>query len=165
MKNVVHFVLVLLAASCGSCASTTPVPDPAPTPDPSADVYEAACSNLATWGCSEGLADNCADTIKKTQEGGLVDLKPSCLANAKSVGEIQACGSVECVASTVESAATCANACANLKKLGCKEGVDTSCTPTCQKMVAKKIVTVPLSCLAKAKTKAAARACGGVDCP
>ena len=62
------------------------------------------------------------------------------------------------------AATTCATSCANLKKLGCKEGIDTTCVATCQKMVAKKIVKVPLACFSKAKTKAVARACGGIDC-
>lgn len=161
MKNASVFLLVI---ALSGCPSSQPKPDPTPTPTPAGNVYEAACANLGTFNCSEGLADNCVETMQKTQEKGLVDLKPSCLANAKSVGEVQACGSVECT-QDLGLAATCATACSNLKKLGCKEGVDTSCTVICQKEVTKKLVKVNLTCLAKAKTKAGARSCGGIDCP
>jgi hypothetical protein len=161
MKKLVIFLFGILLTAC---PSPSPKPDPTPTPDPSANVYEAACKNIGDLGCSEGKDDNCVETLQKTQEGGLVDMKPTCLANAKSVGDVQACGSVECVATSDSAVATCSTSCANLKKLGCKEGVDTTCVTTCQKMVAKKVAPVPLSCFAKAKTKAVARACGGIDC-
>ena len=167
MKNTMSFVLgILIAMTLAGCPNKpTPTPSPDSGSTPSATVYEAACANLITWGCSEGLADNCVETLQKTQERGLVDMKPSCLASAKSVGDVQACGSVECVSdASAKAAATCDTSCANLKKIGCKEGADTTCVATCQKTVAKQLVKVPLACFSRAKTKAVARSCGGIDC-
>ena len=40
--------------------------------------------------------DSCEVACRHAQEGGLTDLRPRCLAAAKTVDELRACGSVKC---------------------------------------------------------------------
>lgn len=63
------------------------------------------------------------------------------------------------------ASSACARACRNLAALGCSEGTATSCTATCQHTQTARLVDLHPTCLADAKSKAAARACGSVDCP
>jgi len=55
-------------------------------------------------------------------------------------------------------------ACANLAALGCAEGVDASCVSTFDRIVSARLILIDPSCLAAARSKADARACGGVEC-
>jgi len=56
-------------------------------------------------------------------------------------------------------------ACANIRAVGCAEG-GSNCPSNLQRAVVKRLTTVPLACLATAKSKAAVRACGSfVACP
>jgi hypothetical protein len=66
------------------------------------------------------------------------------------------------------ASATCSNACANLKKLGCPEantlpGGDT-CVVLCQKTQASGKFDMKPSCVSKAKDVAGLKACGTVRC-
>jgi hypothetical protein len=159
MKNLSFVILFAIG-----CTSVTPVPDPVPpSPGPSASVYEEACANLAAWGCAEGMDETCVSTLQTVQEKRLTDLAPSCLAKAASVAELRSCGTVECLTEVGKTTpATCANACAVVKKLRCPEATD--CYATCTKVVAQKLTDFKLSCLVKATTKATLRACGTVEC-
>lgn len=67
-------------------------PDAGP-PDPMG--CRAACTNLATLGCKEGQAPNCAVTCEHAN-GTLTDLKPTCLRLAKTKAAARACKSVDC---------------------------------------------------------------------
>lgn len=58
--------------------------------------------------------------------------------------------------------ATCAEACDNLKTLGCPEGLSLDCVPTCEASSGQ--LSYHLDCLASAGDAAAAQACGSVDC-
>ena len=75
----------------------TPAPDadavapPAPTPPPPS-VTQAACDTLKSLGCAEGAASNCAVTLEHMAEDRLTGLDPQCVASAKSVTAVRACG-------------------------------------------------------------------------
>ena len=157
------FCCLLLCAAFGDCSHVTPAPTPAvdagPSPTPS--IYAEACANLAGLGCWEGIDDTCTSTMQK-DDGKVVDIKVSCLAAAKTVGDVQACGTVACTASPdAKVPATCAVACANVIRFGCPEGP--SCLTTCTKTQGK-VVDLKLACLATAKTKASLQACKTVTC-
>ena len=55
-------------------------------------------------------------------------------------------------------------ACFNLAALGCPEGKDPSCVAVTQHAIDSGLTKVPLDCLTRAKTAAAARVCGFVAC-
>lgn len=57
------------------------------------------------------------------------------------------------------AAAGVSEVCANIAAIGCAEG-GPSCASSLQKAVAKRLTTVPLTCLNAARSKAAVRACG-----
>lgn len=57
-----------------------------------------------------------------------------------------------------------ATACANLAAVGCAEGKVSNCAATLDHVVATKLTTVDVPCLASRKTKAELRACGFVEC-
>ena len=155
------FVLIVFLSSIGAdCGHSGPAPAPSP-PIPPAAIYEEACANLAGLGCSEGVDASCAATMQAT-DGKVVDIKAACLAAAKTVGDVRACGTVECVeAPSSKIPATCAVACANVRRFGCPEGP--SCLATCG-ATQGKVVDLRLACLAKAKTKQALVACGTIAC-
>jgi hypothetical protein len=60
-----------------------------------------ACANLATLGCPEARrvdgGQTCYAVCVHTEETHKFDLKPTCLAAAKTVAEAKACGSVRCL--------------------------------------------------------------------
>jgi len=158
----VHVLLSLLTLSLIACPKPSPPVPPGPSPtDASFDVYDEACANLATLRCPEGLADNCAATLRVT--AAHVNLAPECLASAATAEVARACGTVDCqVVVGAKPAATCANACAVIKRYGCPEAPD--CLATCNKVVAAHLVDFKLSCLAEATSKAALVRCGSVEC-
>jgi hypothetical protein len=61
-------------------------------------------------------------------------------------------------------ATACNIACAQMALAGCPEGLDPSCAKTCQHVVDTTLTTLPLDCLARARTKDDVHACG-VKCP
>jgi hypothetical protein len=158
-----NYVIAIAALLVSSCSTVAPSPDPTPVPGPGGGIYEEACANLAAQGCSEGLDATCAATMRSAQEKKLTDLRPECLAQAASAADVRACGTVECLVEVGKAVpATCANACAVVKKLGCPEAG--GCLGTCSKVVGAKLVDLKLSCLVKATTKADLRACGSIEC-
>lgn len=56
-------------------------------------------------------------------------------------------------------------ACANLRRLGCKEGLDPNCEVVFDRVLDAHLTDLRPACLTSAKTKAEARACKSVDCP
>ena len=54
-----------------------------------------ACDNLAWLGCPEGKS-GCEAAIRHVQEDRLNDMKPHCLASAKTSAEARRCGTVNC---------------------------------------------------------------------
>ena len=99
MRNVLIFflnflVFVVVSWVLGSCAHLTPGPANAGCSE--------ACANLVVLGCAEGSDPSCAATCQEAQDSGKIDLRPACLAAAKSVGEVLACGTVVCVARPVD---------------------------------------------------------------
>jgi hypothetical protein len=58
----------------------------------------------------------------------------------------------------------CQAACANLLKLACPEGQDSSCVEVCQQAQATRLTDLKPTCLARAKDRVAVRLCGSVDC-
>lgn len=73
------------AADADPCASTAADCDP-------------ACRNLALLGCPEGNPiASCVATCAAAQ-GKVTDLKPACLARAKTQEEARAVGTVKCLA-------------------------------------------------------------------
>ncbi len=60
----------------------------------------------------------------------------------------------------------CGRACVNLVTLGCREGQPFgSCVLVCERATSTPLTDLHTSCVAGAKTKAAARSCGSVACP
>ena len=68
------------------------------------------------------------------------------------------------VAPVPVSTAGCAEACANLARLKCPEGLDVSCTASCLSAQAARLTDLKPACLASADSIEAARACGTVTC-
>ena len=61
-------------------------------------------------------------------------------------------------------AGDCTAACANLKILGCAEGIDPDCARVCEKARATDLTDLHLDCLTAAASKEAARSCGTFKC-
>lgn len=59
---------------------------------------------------------------------------------------------------------SCRDACSNLAKLGCPEGLSTRCETTCQKVADEGLTDLKPSCLAQATSQGEARSCGTVTC-
>ena len=93
MKRIKLFLGALLLA-CIGCATPGPVPTPTPVTGPT--DYAAVCQHLASIGCSEGAAPECAVAFQRFQDGKMVDLRPDCLSAAQTPAEARACGSVLC---------------------------------------------------------------------
>lgn len=103
-SGIAQISLVLFASTMLLGSHCTP----APTPPTSANVADAgasndpctqACANLVAIGRPEGSSDggaSCVATCQHTQATKVTDLKPSCLAGAKSKADARACGSVAC---------------------------------------------------------------------
>ena len=62
-------------------------------------------------------------------------------------------------------APACVRACSQLARIGCLEGADVGCVSTCQHAQQSRVTDLHPECLAAAKDKQAARACGSVVCP
>lgn len=63
-------------------------------------------------------------------------------------------------------ATDCKLICARLAIVGCVEGKDEKCVPTCMHVQRSQITTFPIACLSAARTKAEVHACGSsVECP
>ena len=116
---VATFVLAALALA-PACSPSTPQPKPPEaTPDaataPIGDAASpsngdaspptaggdcaAACANLAALGCPEGApksGQSCVEVCNHAQSSHLTDLKPACLAAAKTAADARACKTVKC---------------------------------------------------------------------
>lgn len=89
------FLLSLAGAvALAGCTPRPPPPPPAPAPSDSA---EAACSTIARLRCPEATltGPSCPAVIRRAEE--LRDMHLPCVAGARTVGELRACGSVRCV--------------------------------------------------------------------
>ena len=62
------------------------------------------------------------------------------------------------------SADWCSDACTNLQRIGCSEGLPANCTSACVKAQTARITDLHPECLAKAKDRQEARGCGSVRC-
>lgn len=64
--------------------------------------------------------------------------------------------------------ATCESHCANLRKIGCPEGLPskrgTSCETICERMLKTKASDPHVACVTRATDIMSVRACGSVDC-
>lgn len=65
--------------------------------DASTSACQPACEAMKKLGCPEGQAASCVDTCKQTQGTGKFDLKPACIASAKTRDELAVCGTVRCM--------------------------------------------------------------------
>lgn len=119
MKKIhVLFSALVVAFTVGVGCLNPPAPGPPPPPsppnptDPSDDedpdalldagapVCLTACVRLRRLGCPEGSprgGDGCVGTCLNSIAKQTVDLKPACIASAKTVTAIRACGTVDCV--------------------------------------------------------------------
>lgn len=90
MRAFVLALVVLVLLACGS------PPPPAPPPAPAGDDPEGACATLARLGCPEAqlAAAVCPDVLRRA--GELRDLRTGCIAAARDVAELRACGTVRC---------------------------------------------------------------------
>ncbi len=103
MKHIAIFAAIALA----SCPPPLPPPDPPdaadastpledaspPAPKPEAgrvDVYDAACSNLTSLGCPEGLRANCAAAMRAADKQ-ITDFEPVCVAGAVTASSLRKC--------------------------------------------------------------------------
>ena len=102
MKSTLILFASTMALAMLVIVQCTPTPVTPPTDGgrdassgDSGDAIARACQNLATLGCAEGNA-SCVTTMQHAQSTGITDLKPACLAAAKSKADVRACGSVAC---------------------------------------------------------------------
>ncbi len=107
---------LLVAVSLAGCPKPSPVPntpdasDAGPDPtdadpdellDGGAPVCVTACARLRRLGCPEGSpkgGDTCVQTCERAAAKHTVDLKPACVAKAKSQNAVRECGTVTCPA-------------------------------------------------------------------
>ena len=87
------------SADASADASTEPLDDSDST---SASICAAACRNLATYRCPEAVTrpgeDSCVIVCQRAETTrGRIDLKPRCIAAAKSRAAILACGTYRCM--------------------------------------------------------------------
>jgi hypothetical protein len=94
IRQVRPLFYVLIVSLWSACSTTPPAPVP-PGPVP-ASIYEQACANLASLGCSAGKVADCAAVMQADEEAHLTELNPTCLAVAKTQDEARACKSVRC---------------------------------------------------------------------
>jgi len=97
------WILVAALALVG-CPHPMPEPDAGPPPDGdsgSADIdgaidsVTAACKSLNALRCAAG-GPNCVSALRAGQAARISDFKPACLAHAKTVADVEACGTVKC---------------------------------------------------------------------
>jgi hypothetical protein len=81
-------VIALLFAGC---ASAPPI-----AMDPPQECVQA-CVNLRDLGCPEGIHGNCVSTCERVQTALMADMRPVCLAKARTQDEARACGTVDCL--------------------------------------------------------------------
>lgn len=119
VRAMLAFSAVLLPAFVfGGCPRPSPVPpspdasdagnttpDPGPDEDPEAlldagAVCPAACARLRRLGCPEGApapgGDSCVGTCINARAKHTVDLRPECIAKARTKSEAIKCGTVDC---------------------------------------------------------------------
>jgi hypothetical protein len=90
-------VVGLFLAGC-SGRQVVPPPSRDASPEPPADCAEA-CANLERLGCPEGRpasGANCVDVCDHAESTGVFSMRMACVASARSVGEVRACGTVRC---------------------------------------------------------------------
>lgn len=79
-----------------SPAPAPPVPTPTPVPvadsAPPRDLYDDACSTLKRIGCREGRFTVCADRMRRAEAGHLFVTHAACIAKAKTMADVVACG-------------------------------------------------------------------------
>jgi len=92
-------IVALFLLGCSGRA-VTPVP-----PDADASVFDggdmcaAMCTTLVNLGCPEGHPINgasCVDVCLHTEQTGVFELKPACVATAHDIDGVKACGTVRC---------------------------------------------------------------------
>ena len=97
MKTATHALVLMLALLGCTPTPRPPPPVDADATDVGASACARACQNLRTLGCDAGAAANCEAVCEHAQESGVVDLKPECVASARTVVELARCGKVtEC---------------------------------------------------------------------
>lgn len=94
---------VILSLFLLGCSARPVTPNP---PDADASVHVdggdacyAACVTLVNLGCPEGNPSSgasCIDVCVHTEQTGVFELKPSCIASARTVDGVKACGTVRC---------------------------------------------------------------------
>ena len=102
-------VLVYFLVAWQSCAHAPLIPPPQQSDAGAADVamsdagnvdvdnvYVSTCSHLATIGCADGKASNCASILQKMVEGHLTTFNFACLNSARDVTSARKCGGVKC---------------------------------------------------------------------
>jgi hypothetical protein len=97
----VPFIAALLVACAEACGSSLP-PEPAIVVFPPYDggdaevphdkICELACENLAKMGCPESVpaGRSCASLCSQAEHDGF-DLRPLCVANARTPDEVRGC--------------------------------------------------------------------------
>jgi hypothetical protein len=97
LKRVTAFVLwawlLPIYTTASNCAGTQPIPTP--TVD-AGSPYAAACANLASLGCADGTAPNCAAILGQMVSGRMTTVNLPCLTAAKDIPSAVACGAVLC---------------------------------------------------------------------
>ena len=87
--------LLLALLSCSPAVTTDPTPD-----DGVDRVCAKACANLRRLDCPEGDAPDggrsCESVCEQARASHRIDLKPLCLASAKTREAARACGTVAC---------------------------------------------------------------------
>ena len=103
---ILGFLFLVGCPDPGPGPAPGPVPPPVPTADAAplpADASDptgctAACANMKTQKCPEGLMDNCAFACISVQTSRLTEFNPLCVAAARTVTDIQKCGkAVKCI--------------------------------------------------------------------
>lgn len=91
------FLLSLAGAVALAGCTPRPPPPPPPAPAPSDTSAEAACSTIARLRCPEATltGPSCPAVIRRAEE--LRDMHLPCVAGARTVDELRACGSVRCI--------------------------------------------------------------------
>ena len=131
------FMAVVFISPTTGCGSTTPVPCTLPPFEPPLEPIEPPADDA-------GLAT--------------VDLDATTEDASPSEGGIEG----------ASAAPTCASACSRLRTVRCRTGSSVdggdSCTVTCTRVLASRLIVLDVACAARATTLQAARACRGWGC-
>lgn len=92
---MIRYAIVLGLVAAQGCPPS-PAPPDANVGDAAPSTCAAACANLLSLGCHEGVAANCVSSCDYATSSRLTDLHAGCLAAAKSRAEARACGTVAC---------------------------------------------------------------------